>query len=127
MDTPHINKINKIFAESPFNEFNLEINTRISFIVENQLSNNHIFVRLAKFNEDLSEIEAVFIGSLINHCVFPSGKNKYFDLADSNNFLMVLTIVDNVKKYYYNGNYPWFYNEEGYLYIKKIVDKMPLK
>ena len=95
---PHINKINKIFAESPFNEFNLEINTRISFIVENQLSNNHIFVRLAKFNEDLSEIEAVFIGSLINHCVFPSGKNKYFDLADSNNFLMVLTIVDNVKK-----------------------------
>ena len=122
----HINKITKIFANNPLNKFEIDIEKRISFIVENQLSNNTIFVRLASFNDDLTDIEAIFISLLIDHCVFPAMKNKYFDLTDSNNFLMVLTIVEKVKVHYQKGEFPSLigYPEIGLKFIKNIVSKM---
>ena len=117
----HIDFINVVLNKSPFDELKLDIEKRILFIVENQLDNNMIFKNLADFNQNLTEFEALFISVFIDRYLFPTFKFKSFDLTDSNNFLIILSIVDKVKKPYLKGGFPLFLNIKDKSYLQNII------
>lgn len=122
----YIDNYAKACVKPPFNDLTIDINKRISLIIENQLDNNEIFIRLAEFNIELSEFEAVFIAAYISHYIFPAFMIKRFDIQDSNNFLMVLTVVDKVKKYYLKNEFPLFIDNKGVNYLKEIISLMSI-
>ncbi len=118
----HIDLLNIRFKKSPFDELSLDIQNRISFVAENQLDNNLIFTNLAEFNLNLSEFEAFFISMFINRYLFPASTIKSFDLADSNNFLMILSVVN--KLCYLKGIFPLFIDPKDKVFIQNIISQM---
>jgi uncharacterized protein (TIGR02145 family) len=123
----YIDYIDTVFKKRPFDVLQLDMQKRVFFIVENQLDNNVILKQLADFNENLTEDEAIFISFFIHRYLFPYHKINSFDLTDSNNFLMILSIVNKMKKFYMRGNFPLFLNAKDKIIIQDIISLMSLK